>query len=196
MATRDTARTSQRFGITNPRRQLPPRTGLTWSAKERVRATGRSPNADSKSGASVRRNRRENRCPPANSSDGPNTAQSGATTDDGAWPGSLGLAARATVDPTASPTPLGLDRETMTALRTACANDAAAAAGLHANQKTMGALATHDRRLISAFHLLPQESAKNLKLNQFFGLFVNSRRAVHGRRDPTRAPESVPAGCG
>lgn len=52
MTTRATARASQRFGMTNPKRQLfDSDEALRWIAKERVRAMGRSRNADSKSAA-------------------------------------------------------------------------------------------------------------------------------------------------
>jgi hypothetical protein len=47
---------------------------------------------------------------------------------------------------------LALDRETGAALRATRGNDGATALGLHAYQKTMGAFAAHNGRLISTFH--------------------------------------------
>lgn len=45
-----------------------------------------------------------------------------------------------------------LDCQTLATLGAAIANHSAAATGLHANQKAVGALALDDRRLVSAFH--------------------------------------------
>src|SRR6201995_1478984 len=49
--------------------------------------------------------------------------------------------------------PLALDREALAALRATCVDDLAAASGLHANAKAVGALATGNGRLVSTFHV-------------------------------------------
>lgn len=67
-----------------------------------------------------------------------------------------------------------LDRQTMAALGATGANDAAAALGLHAHEKAVGALAAHDGRLVGTFHGPPlKKFAKNLKLNTISTPFVN-----------------------
>jgi hypothetical protein len=82
----------------------------------------------------------------------------------------------------------------MTALGAARADNATATTRLHANEKTMGALTTHDGRLVGTFHLLPRESAKNLKLNQFFDRFVNSNRVFKDWTAQSRGVFSAPLG--
>jgi hypothetical protein len=45
-----------------------------------------------------------------------------------------------------------LDAETMTTFGTTRTDHSTAASGTHANQKAVGALAAHNRRLVGAFH--------------------------------------------
>ena len=66
------------------------------------------------------------------------------------------------------------DCETMPPLGATRANHVASSAGLHANEKTVGALAAHDGRLVGAFHWDGSLFAKNLKLNTKMGPLVKS----------------------
>lgn len=63
--------------------------------------------------------------------------------------------------------PADSDSQAMTALGATCGNHLAATLGSHANQKTVGALATNHRRLIRAFHdlSLMQTYAANSRLD-------------------------------
>ena len=65
------------------------------------------------------------------------------------------------------------DGEAMSPLGATRANHVASSAGPHADEKTMGALAAHDGRLIGAFHGTVSLFAKNLKLNTKTGCLVN-----------------------
>src|SRR5690606_12260442 len=84
--------------------------------------------------------------------------------------------------------PSGSDAETLAALGAARVQDLAAAAGLHADEETVGALAARDRRLESTFHgrgspkwekalkrvKALEKLGKSLSLQPIQGLAVNS----------------------
>ena len=76
-------------------------------------------------------------------------------------------------------------RETMPSLGATRANHVASSARLHANEKTVGAFAAHDGRLIGAFHGDGSLFAKNLKLNTKMGHLVNRNGFLGQRRART-----------